>query len=239
MVAVEALIAFGGGVASFVSPCVLPLVPALLSVSTGLTPADLGEGARTRLRAARGAALFVAGFSSVFVVLGLSATALGSVLLTRQIELARVSGALVAVLALVLAAGTLSVPWLPWRPWREVRFHPDIHRLGAWGAPVAGAAFAFGWSPCIGPVLGSVLAVAAQEGAGGAGVVLLTAYAAGLGVPFLAAALAFERLLRVRMWAARHTRLLTRSAALVLAIYGALLVSGQLSSLTLRLQGAG
>ena len=236
MVAVEALIAFGGGVASFVSPCVLPLVPALLSVSTGLTPADLGEGARTRLRAARGAALFVAGFSSVFVVLGLSATAIGSVLLARQIELARVSGALVAVLALVMAAGTLSVPW---RPWREVRFHPDIHRLGAWGAPVAGAAFAFGWSPCIGPILGSVLAVAAQEGAGAAGVVLLTAYAAGLGVPFLAAALAFERLLRVRMWAARHTRLLTRSAALVLAIYGALLVSGQLSSLTLRLQGAG
>lgn len=236
MAATELLIAFGGGLASFVSPCVLPLVPAYLSVSTGLSPADLSEGGRNRLRAARGAALFIAGFSSVFVVLGLSATALGSLLLARQVELTRVAGALVAVLAVLLVAGTLRAPW---GLSREVRFHPDVRRLGTWGAPMAGAAFAFGWTPCIGPVLGSVLAVAAHETSTTAGAVLLAAYAAGLGVPFLAAALAFERLLGVRRWAARHARLLTRGAALVLAVYGALLVTGQLTTLTLRLQGAG
>lgn len=236
MAVVDVAIAFGAGVASFLSPCVLPLVPAYLSISTGLTPADLRDGGRHRLRKARGAALFIAGFSGVFVALGLSATAIGTALLARQVEITRAAGILVAVMAVLMAASTLSGPW---RPWREFRFHPDLERLNGWGAPVAGAAFAFGWTPCIGPVLGSVLALAAHEANTTAGALLLTAYAAGLGVPFLAAALAFESLLGIRRWATRHAQLLTRSAALVLGAYAALLVSGQLTMLTLRLQAAG
>ncbi len=236
MSAMEVVIAFAGGVASFLSPCVLPLVPAYLSVSTGLTPTDLRHGSTNRLLAVRGAALFIAGFSSVFVVLGLSATAIGSALLSHQVALARVAGVLVAGLALAMIAGTLPISW---RPSREARFHPDVRRFGTWGAPLAGAAFAFGWTPCIGPVLGSVLAVAANEGSTSLGAVLLMAYSAGLGIPFLATAVAFERALGIHRWAARHAHVLTRSAAFVLAVYAALLVSGQLTWITLRLQGAG
>jgi cytochrome c-type biogenesis protein len=234
MPAAEYAIAFSGGVVSFLSPCVLPVVPAYLSVTTGLSLHEISGGSRrSRLVAARGAGLFILGFSVVFVALGLSVTALGSALLRGQVPLTRIAGVMVVVLALGMAATTFDGARLPWR---EFRFHPRLAGLGLWGAPVAGAAFAFGWTPCIGPVLGSVLAVAATQQSLGSGALLLTAYAAGLALPFLLTALAFERSFMALRWTRRHSRALTRSAALCLGVYGVLLGLDQLAWVTVRFQ---
>ena len=236
MPATDYAIAFSGGVVSFLSPCVLPVVPAYISVTTGLSLTEMASGGRrNRLVAARGAGLFILGFSVVFVILGLSASALGSTLLQEHVPITRIAGALVVVLALGMLATTVDRVRVPWP---ELRFHPQTARLGLWGAPVAGAAFAFGWTPCIGPVLGSVLAVAASQQALGMGALLLAAYAAGLALPFLLTALAFDRSVMALRWTRRHSRALTRAAAAVLLAYGVLLALDQLAWVTARLQEA-
>ncbi len=155
------LAAFAGGVVSFASPCVLPIVPAYLSIITGLDVAELQHGTRRHLfTIARDTALFVAGFSAVFILLGVSATTIGGAVFRNQARLTRVSGLAVLTMALFLAGSlVLRSPWL----YQEKRFHPNLSRFGPFAAPVAGAAFGFGWTPCIGPVLGSVLAVAAAQ----------------------------------------------------------------------------
>lgn len=255
-------VAFGGGVISLLSPCVLPVVPAYLSITTGLGLSEATTGpdssasaeprtgtdplavAESMIRpeprrsvgsaaVLRGGSLFVAGFSVVFIVLGLSATAIGSMLLANHIPVTRVSGLAVVVMALTLLLTTMP---LRWAPWRELRFHPQVSRYGIWAAPVAGAAFAFGWTPCIGPVLGSVLAVAADQSQLGQGAMLLGMYAAGLALPFLLVALVFHRSLIALRFVRRHSRLLTRSSAVVLAGYGGLLAMNQLSWFTLEVQ---
>jgi cytochrome c-type biogenesis protein len=181
----------------------------------------------------RGGGLFVVGFSVVFVVLGLSATAIGSVLLRNHIPVTRASGVAVVAMAAALFASTLPMPWMLAR---ELRFHPRVSRYGVWAAPVAGAAFAFGWTPCIGPVLGSVLAVAADQGRLVQGAALLAMYAAGLAVPFLVIALTFHRSLVALRFVRRHSTLLTRVSATVLGGYGTLLLLDRLSWFTLELQ---
>lgn len=236
MPATDYAIAFSGGVVSFLSPCVLPVVPAYLSVTTGLSLSEMSAGGRrSRLVAARGAGLFILGFSLVFVALGLSATALGAILLRGQVPITRIAGALVVVLALGMLATTIDHAWVPWR---EFRFHPQTAGLGSFGAPVAGAAFAFGWTPCIGPVLGSVLAVAAKQQALLEGALLLAVYAAGLALPFMLAALAFDRSVMAMRWTRRHSRTLSRTAATLLGVYGVLLVLDQLAWVTVRMQEA-
>jgi cytochrome c-type biogenesis protein len=232
MSATALVVAFGGGVVSLLSPCVLPVVPAYLSITTGLgmsTPQSR-PGAGTVIR---GGGLFIAGFAVVFVLLGLSATAIGSLLLRNHIPVTRVSGLAVIAMALALLASTASVPWLLGR---ELRFHPQVSRHGAWAAPVAGAAFAFGWTPCIGPILGSVLAVASDQRQLAQGAALLAMYAAGLAVPFLIIALTFHRSLIALRFVRRHSVLLTRASATVLAGYGVLLAFDQLSWFTLQVQ---
>jgi cytochrome c-type biogenesis protein len=289
MSATALAVAFAGGVVSLLSPCVLPVIPAYLSITTGLgmsapsarsaaqtgdpTPTEessgdvasgssIGVAARPSARPAtvapravspavvarpaaasrggpgtatalRSGALFVAGFSVVFVLLGLSATAVGSVLLRNHVPVTRASGILVVAMALALFASTLR---LPWTLGRELRFHPDISRYGVWAAPVAGAAFGFGWTPCIGPVLGSVLAVAANQAQLGQGGALLGMYAAGLALPFLVIGLTFHRSLVAVRFLRRHSVLLTRASATVLGGYGVLLAVDQLSWVTLQLQ---
>lgn len=236
MLASDYAIAFSGGVVSFLSPCVLPVVPAYLSVTTGLSLAEMSSRSRrNRLVAARGAGLFILGFSVVFVALGLSATALGATLLRGHVPITRIAGVLVVVLALGMLATTTDRAW---GPWRELRFHPPTAGLGLFGAPVAGAAFAFGWTPCIGPVLGSVLAVAARQEALVEGALLLAVYAAGLALPFLLAAMAFDRSVTAMRWTRRHSRALTRTAAGLLGVYGVLLGVDQLAWVTARLQEA-
>jgi cytochrome c-type biogenesis protein len=215
------VLAFGGGVISFLSPCVLPLVPAYLSLTAGTGAADR--------RPVRTGALFVAGFSVVFVLLGLSATAVGALLLRQHVPITRIAGVAVVVMAVVMV-----LPFGLAR--RDLRFHPLPRRYGTLAAPVAGAAFAFGWTPCIGPVLASVLAVAADQARVGEGALLLVFYSAGLAVPFLLTAAAFDRSLTAFRFVRRHSATLVRGSAVVLAGYGILLALNQLGVVTARLQ---
>ncbi len=233
-------IAFGGGVVSFLSPCVLPLVPAYLSLTTGVgmteQTARVGAPAQRRqssIAVLRAGGLFVAGFAVVFILLGLSATALGALLLRDHVPVTRIAGVAVVALGVVMLATTLPMRWFAER---EVRFHPQLSRYGSWAAPVAGAAFAFGWTPCIGPVLGSVLAVAADQNRLGQGAALLAVYAAGLAVPFLATGLAFQQSLVAIRFVRRHSVLLMRGSAGVLAAYGVLLALDRLTWVTLQMQ---
>ncbi len=253
---VSYLAAFGGGVVSFASPCVLPIVPAYLSVITGLDVAEVRSGARHHLgRIARDTTLFVAGFSVVFILLGLSATTVGQALFRNHLLLTRLSGAAVLAMALFLigslvltsnaglpgrlssSAGLLGRSRIAWI-YGEARFHPSPSRLGPLAAPVAGAAFGFGWTPCIGPILASVLAVAASQGRSLEGATLLACYSLGLGLPFLVTGLALGRLAGAFDWVRRHFAVLTFSSAVVLAGFGILLALDRLSWVTTQLQSA-
>ncbi|HEX5405995.1 MAG TPA: cytochrome c biogenesis protein CcdA [Pseudonocardiaceae bacterium] len=227
-------IAFGGGVVSFLSPCVLPLVPVYLSITTGIGVTELAEGGRSTMRAvAKGTGLFVAGFSLVFIALGLSVTVLGATLLRNQAAITRISGVVVIAMAVVLFVGTvLHRGWFV----REARFHLNLSRYGPWAAPLAGAAFAFGWTPCIGPVLGSVLAIAATENGVARGGLLLAVYSAGLAVPFMITGLAFQRVVGAMSWTKRHSVAIVSGSAILLGAFGLLLVLNQLTWLTLHLQ---
>ena len=232
MTAAGVLVAFGAGALSFLSPCVLPIVPGYLAVLAGFAPAGsavLAPPARGRLL--RNAALFCAGFSLVFVALGLSATAAGRLLVRHQALLTRCGGAVVLLMAVYLA-GTLAARWPGL--YGERRFHPRLS--GAVAAPLAGAAFALGWSPCLGPVLGSVLAVAATQGHAVAGAVLLSAYSAGFALPFLASGLLYERLTPLLRRLRRATPAITVATAAVLVVLGVLLVTDQLAWISARLQ---
>jgi cytochrome c-type biogenesis protein len=228
------LAAFGGGVVSFLSPCVLPLVPGYLSMVTGLDLAELHEGPRDRWRrivATTG--LFIAGFGAVFVALGLSASSFGQLLRDHQSILTRVSGALMFAMALFLLGSMfLRAPWL----YQEKRFHPQLGRFGAGAPVVAGAAFGFGWSPCIGPILGSILGIAANQQRVWAGGTLLAAYSLGLGVPFLVSGLAFGRVGGTLGWVKRHFPLVVGGSAVVLGAFGVLLMFDALARLSAHFQ---
>jgi cytochrome c-type biogenesis protein len=236
MADVTFVVAFAGGVVSFLSPCVLPLVPAYLSIVTGLDVSELQSGSRRHLgRIARDTGFFILGFGTIFVLLGLSATAIGTLLFRNQVVLTRVSGLLVLAMALFLAGSVvLRVPWL----YREMRLHPHTSRFGPLAAPVLGAAFAFGWTPCIGPVLGSLLALGAAGGDTVRGGFLLATYAAGLAVPFLATGLAFGRMTRVFSAVRRHVTGLVLGSAGMLAFFGVLLTFNRLTWVTSQLQAA-
>ena len=231
---VTVLAAFGGGLVSFLSPCVLPIVPGYLSVITGLDVAEVRQGERRHLpRIAWHTGLFIAGFSAVFVLLGLSATALGEVAFRNRSLITRISGLFVLAMALyVLGSLVLRAPGL----YQERRFHPDLSRFGPFAAPVAGVAFGFGWTPCIGPVLSSVLALAASQHGAGRAAWLLGAYSAGLGVPFLVTGLAFGRLAGAFGFVERHSTAITALSASALAAFGILLAFDRLVWLTNRLQ---
>lgn len=222
--------AFVGGLVSFLSPCVLPVIPAYVSVVTGLSVTSVQEGGRSQLgRTLRTSLGFVLGFSAVFVALGLSVTAVGGALLGHRDLLTRISGLVVLAMALFLLASlVLKAPWL----YQEKRWHPQLDRFGPFAAPVAGVAFGFGWTPCIGPVLTSVLALAASSGQAGRGATMLIAYSAGLAVPFLAAALALDRFAGAFGLVKRHFLAITATSAAVLAGFGILLALDRMSLVT-------
>ncbi len=224
------LAAVGGGVVSFLSPCVLPLVPGYLSVITGLEIATLEEGASAHTRRiVWTTALFVAGFGTVFVLLGLTASSIGQPLRDHQQILTRISGTIMLAMALFLLGSMfLRAPWL----YQEKRFHPTLGRYGVAAPLVAGAAFGFGWSPCLGPILGSILGIAAAQGRVWAGGTLLAAYSIGLGLPFLLTGLALHRLTGAIGWVKRHFPVIVVGSAVVLGGFGLLLMFDQLSRLT-------
>ena len=228
------LTAFGGGVISFLSPCVLPIVPGYLSLITGFSVGEMQEGNQPHYlqRIAINTAMFVAGFTVVFVLLGLVFTTAGGALFRNQETLTKISGGLLLLMAAYLAGSQLlTTP----RVYQELRFHPHLERFGPAAAPIAGAAFGLGWTPCIGPVLATVLNFAAAGQDIARAVVLLTAYSLGLGVSFLLVGLAFGRFAAPLAWVKRHSRAITLVSAAVLAVFGVILLTDQLSMVTARL----
>ena len=228
------LTAFGGGVISFLSPCVLPIVPGYLSLITGFSVGELQEGNQPHYlqRIAINTAMFVAGFTVVFVLLGLVFTAAGGALFRNQETLTKISGGLLLLMAAYLAGSQLlTTPGL----YREFRFHPHLARFGPIAAPIAGAAFGLAWTPCIGPVLGAVLTFAASEQSVGHSTALLVSYSLGLGLSFLAVGLAMGKLTRTMNWFKRHGRAITFVSAGILAVFGVILLTDQLPQVTARM----
>jgi cytochrome c-type biogenesis protein len=228
------LAAMGGGVVSFLSPCVLPLVPGYLSMVTGLDIATLEDDASAHTRKiVATTVLFILGFGTVFVLLGLTASGIGQPLRDHQQALTRISGAVMLAMALFLLGSMfLRAPWL----YKEKRFHPALGRFGAAAPLVAGVAFGFGWSPCIGPILGSILGIAATQRRVWAGGTLLAAYSFGLGLPFLVTGLALGKASGALGWVKRHFPALVIGSAIVLGGFGLLLMFDELSRLTGDLQ---
>ena len=294
------LVAFGAGILSFVSPCVLPLVPGYVSMVSGLSAAELEAGGRAKpvpggtgapagtatasagsgaavdtgvgdpaggLNAGggvavavrpgpepvgepvggprplrpllRGIGLFIAGFTVVFVALGAAASGLGQALDTHKQVLTTVSGVVVLVMGLVLLVGSLPSGF--WtraaigpvgRIYQDRRFQLRPSALGSWAAPLMGMAFAFAWTPCIGPVLGAILALAYTRSTLSGGIVLLFAYSLGLGVPFLVTGLAFGRLTTFYARARRGLWVVHVIGGAILAAFGILLLTGQLGWLS-------
>jgi cytochrome c-type biogenesis protein len=227
-VALGLVVAFTAGLLSFLSPCVLPLVPSYIGFLTGMT---LPESGARRWTALVHALLFVAGFSLVFILLGASATALGRALNYYQVWLQRLGGVIVIGFGLV-SLGVFGPGLLT----RERRVHLEQKPVGYLGSAFVGMAFAAGWTPCIGPVLGGILGLAATTSDLSRGMLLLGFYSAGLAVPFLLAAVALESFLE---WFQRFRRFLPwvmRVSGALLVLVGILLVSGEFTRLAGWLQ---
>jgi len=219
--------AFAAGVVSFLSPCVLPLIPGYLSFITGFTPAQLAEERPSTRAVLVPSLLFVAGFSFVFVALGASASVLGGFFSDYRDILVKIAGVLVFVLGFFML-GLIKAPWL----YGETRF--DLGKARSFGSAAAlimGAAFAFGWTPCVGPILTSILALAGSSGSVAQGALLLLVYSLGLGLPFIAVALLFGRLRSTLSWLNRHSLTINRVAGVLLMLVGALIFTGQLMRL--------
>ncbi|RWK65782.1 cytochrome c biogenesis protein CcdA [Mesorhizobium sp.] len=220
------LTAFVAGILSFLSPCVLPLVPGYVSYVAGRKPAVVAaDTAFAPSLPAMGLSLcFVLGFSTVFIAFGASATALGQMLLSYRVELNLVGGAIVILFGLFLT-GLLRPSWMM----REARFHSDMPTGRAASAYVLGLAFAFGWTPCIGPILGAILTVGAASATVGQGIALLAIYSLGLGIPFLLAALFTDGLARRLKAMRRAGRMLQFAAGGIMVAMGLAMITGQLS----------
>ena len=220
------LTAFAAGVISFLSPCVLPLVPGYVSYIAGRSVADdsVGDAVAVRMPAIALSGCFVLGFTTVFVILGASATALGQLVLSYRFELNIVGGGIVVAFGLFLL-GAMRPFWLQ----RDLRFNIALPGGRPVAAYVLGLAFAFGWTPCIGPILGAILTVSAGTATVGQGVALLAIYSLGLGVPFLVAAL-FTHGLAARLSSMRRTgRVLQIFAGAVMILMGVAMITGRLS----------
>ena len=227
-------IALLAGPVSFLSPCVLPLVPGYLSYITGLTGADIAEEEETkrkRTRTVLGGLLFVLGFSVVFVSAGAAFGAAGRVFSEHATVITRVLGVVTIVLGLAFMGVLSRFSMFS----REFRIHAQA-RTGLAGAPLLGVLFGVGWTPCAGPTLTAVNTLAYSTGTAGRGAVLSLAYCLGLGLPFILAGLAFERSMAAFAVVKRHYALVTRLGGAFLVVIGLLLVSGQWDRIVARMQ---
>ncbi|MGA9746651.1 MAG: cytochrome c biogenesis protein CcdA [Nocardioides sp.] len=204
------------GLVSFFSPCVVPLLPGYLSYATGLSGADLESARRGRM--VLGSALFVLGFTFVFVSLGTLSGALGDLLWEHMTVITRILG-VVTILVGVAFLGL--VPWFQ----RDVRIH-RVPAVGLAAAPLLGVLFGLGWTPCIGPTLTAVQTLAFAEGTAARGALLSVAYSLGLGLPFILAGLMWRRMLGAVGWIRRHQIWVTRAGGIMLVVVGLLLVTG-------------
>lgn len=219
--------AFTAGLLSFLSPCVLPLIPGYLSFMTGLTTTQLAESERPSTRVLVPAVLFVVGFSLVFVALGASASVLGQLLVEYRVVVERIAGVAVVFFG-VFMLGWIKIPGL----YGEAR--ADMGRARSFGrgaALIMGMAFAAGWTPCVGPILGTILALAAATGSVSSGALLLLVYSLGLGIPFLLVALLFGRVKPLLAWLNRHALIVNRVAGGMLVAIGILIFTGRLGVL--------
>lgn len=223
------LLAFAAGLVSFLSPCCLPLVPGYLATVAGRAPT--GEARRIDPRVLGRSLVFVGTFSCIFIAFGLSATLLGSLLFDNQPMLNRVAGVAIIIMG-VLFAGSIFVPRLG-RSWRPTAL---VQRAGRGGPVVAGAAFAVAWTPCIGPTLGAILGLAATSQGTRQGALLLAVYSAGLALPFLGTAMAFDAATRAFGFFKRHYAAIQVGAGAVLVVMGGLVLSGELFRLNIEVQ---
>lgn len=221
--------ALAAGVISFLSPCVLPLVPGYLSAVTGVSASELEDASWRRVLGP--SLLFVASFSAIFIVLGLTATGLGSFLKDNEDTLTTISGILIIAMG-VLFVASLFVTRLN----REWHVDALLSRAGKGGPMVAGAAFAIAWTPCIGPTLGAILTAASLTGSAGHAALLLTVYSAGLAIPFIATALAFSRMTTAFAVVKRHYQLIVAIGGAILIAMGILILSGEITQLNSSLE---
>jgi cytochrome c-type biogenesis protein len=221
--------ALAAGVVSFLSPCVLPLVPGYLSAVTGVSPRELEQVSWKRVLGP--SLLFVASFSAIFILLGLTATGLGSVLQDNKELLTKISGALIIAMGIFFVS-TLFITRLN----REWHVDALLERAGRGGPVIAGAAFAIAWTPCIGPTLGAILSAAALSDSAGRGAFLLAVYSAGLAIPFLLTALAFSRMTTAFAVVKRHYQAIVATGGAILIAMGILIWTGELFQLNIEVQ---
>jgi cytochrome c-type biogenesis protein len=232
---VTLLAAFGAGLLSFISPCVLPLIPGYLSYISGLSLDEMrgtavvaGGGTVAVARAAArrqvvvASLAFIVGFTLVFVALGAAASAIGQFVLQRQEIFSRIAGALIIIFGLH-TMGVLRIEWL----YQEKRVHTSRKPAGVVGAGLVGVAFAFGWTPCLGPILAGILAVAGSQETVGKGVQLLSVYSLGLGVPFLATALMIDRFFGAMGRIRKHYHTIEMVSGALLIIIGMLIFTNR------------
>ncbi len=223
------LAALAAGFLSFLSPCVLPLVPGYLSAVTGVMPDELDRAPLRRVLLP--SLLFVASFSAIFIVLGLGATALGSTLNENRLVLERVAGALIVAMGLFF----LATPFVA-RLNKEWRVDALMERAGRGGPVVAGAAFAIAWTPCVGPTLSAILGAAALSESSAHGAYLLAWYSAGLAIPFLLTTIAFQRMTKLFAVVKRHYAVIVAAGGAILIVMGVLILTGELARLNIEAQ---
>jgi cytochrome c-type biogenesis protein len=221
--------ALAAGVVSFLSPCVLPLVPGYLSAVSGVSAAELDSAGWRRVLGP--SLMFVASFSAIFIALGLTATGLGATLNDHKQLLTKLSGALIVAMG-VLFVASLFVTRLN----REWHVEALLERAGRGGPIVAGAAFAIAWTPCIGPTLGAILSAASLSGSAGRGAILLAVYSAGLAIPFLLTAVAFSRMTTAFAVVKRHYQAIVAAGGVILIAMGLLIWTGELTQLNVEAQ---
>jgi len=225
--------AFAVGFISFISPCVLPLVPGYLSAVSGVSLAEIQQGEKRLSRVLMPAIVFCLSFTVVFVALGMTATGIGTALRDSRGTLDTIAG----VVIIALGVFFLLTPFVD-RLNREWRPEVLMSRAGSGGPLVAGAAFAFAWTPCVGPTLGSILTAASVQDTVTKGAILLLFYSAGLAVPFLLTAVAFTRMTAAFRWLRDHYAVITALSGIVLIGMGLLLLTGELTQLNLKAQDA-
>jgi cytochrome c-type biogenesis protein len=231
---VTLLAAFAAGFLSFISPCVLPLIPGYISFVSGVSVDEMKADdtpAASRLQVFMTSLAFVIGFSIVFIALGASATAIGKFMFSKLPILSKIAG----VILIVFGLHTMGVFRLAFLE-TEKRVHSQRKPAGPLGAMLVGVAFAFGWTPCIGPILGGILAIAGSKNSVGEGITLLAIYSLGLGIPFLLTSLAINQFFGAAKRIRKHYHAIELVSGALLIVIGVLIVTGQLTLIVRFLQ---
>ncbi len=230
--ALQLAVAFGGGLLAFISPCVLPLLPGYLAMVSGYSVADLQKGVASTTKMLQATLLFVAGFTIIFVAQGAGATSISRFLLQNQVVVTRIAGAVIAIFGVVMVGMSFSTRGIFAFFARERRFHVASARFGFLSPVVLGAAFGFGWSPCIGTILGGVLAIAASQDTILAGMFLLFVFSLGIGVPFVLSGIGLSKAFTALAFVRKISRPVIIAAGVLMTAFGVLMMFDGLSWLS-------